>query len=365
MARLFDGIDDILTNTGATPVSATPLTMACWFRCTQTTAANGLVAVGVNGSNDYHSLLINGAAAGDPVQARTNGVAASSSTGYSVNTWHHACGVYASATDRRAFIDGGSKGTNATSATPTTPTKIFVGCRPQAANDLFFSGRICEVALWSAALEDVEVAVLAKGLSPLRVRPDSLVAYYPVWGLHSPEIQLKGGTVPLTVTGATLIDHAPVRPFARRFWNSFPPPPSGTAYTLTADPGAVTITGTAATLRAARRLAADAGAESITGTAASLKYGRLLSAGAGSVLINGTAATLLYSGANKVLAANAGVYSITGTAANLLAGRRLTGDAGAYSITGTDATLIYSGAAAAPWRTPLRWEFHRTIPKWP
>lgn len=51
-------------------------------------------------------------------------------------------------------------------------------------------GDISEVGYWNVALTDADVAVLAKGVSPLLVRPEGLVAY---WSLAA--IKGKGDTL--------------------------------------------------------------------------------------------------------------------------------------------------------------------------
>jgi hypothetical protein len=115
-------------------------------------------------------------------------------------------------------------------------------------------------------------------------------------------------------------------------------------FRMTADAGSVAITGTAATLRLTRRISADAGTVSITGTAASLEKGFKLSADPGSVTISGTAATPRK---GFGLIATAGAIAITGTAASLEKGYRLDAAAGAVLISGTDATLTKGGGNRA------------------
>ena len=113
-------------------------------------------------------------------------------------------------------------------------------------------------------------------------------------------------------------------------------------YTLTADPGSYTATGTPATLLATRLLVADAGSVAITGTGAALLVGRIVVADAGSVAIVGTDASLL---ATRLLVADAGAVDIVGTAATLAVGRTLGADAGSVVVTGTAADLIYAQGA--------------------
>ncbi len=118
--------------------------------------------------------------------------------------------------------------------------------------------------------------------------------------------------------------------------------PVASGITLTADAGSYTITGTAATLRRARKVAAAAGSYAVTGTAASTKRGRKVGAAAGSYTVTGTAATLRE--AKKVIAA-AGAYSVTGTAAALREAKKVGAEVGSYTVTGTDATLTKAGGS--------------------
>jgi len=113
-------------------------------------------------------------------------------------------------------------------------------------------------------------------------------------------------------------------------------------YTLAADPGSYTVTGTAATLSTTRLLVADAGSVAVTGTDAALVVGRVVVADAGSVAIFGTDAGLL---ATRLLVADAGAVNIVGTAATLAVGRTLVADAGSVVVTGTAADLIFAQGA--------------------
>ena len=140
------------------------------------------------------------------------------------------------------------------------------------------------------------------------------------------------------------------------------PSAGGGGATLTADSGTYTLTGTAATLKADRKLAADSGSYAITGTDVSLKLGRKLTAESGTYTVNGTDVsltagrkltadsgtyaltgtdvTLTYQPAGGyTLALDSGSYTLTGTAATLKASRKLTADSGTYALTGTDVTL--------------------------
>jgi hypothetical protein len=70
------------------------------------------------------------------------------------------------------------------------------------------AGNIAHPAIWNVALTDAEVAMLASGLSPLRVRPQSLIFYLPTLGRDSPEIDIIGAQT-FTVHGATASSNEP------------------------------------------------------------------------------------------------------------------------------------------------------------
>jgi hypothetical protein len=136
---------------------------------------------------DFFGLAARGDAAGDPIQVSTYDfegpfTPAVTTTGYSINTWHHACGVWASSSDRRAFIDGGSKGTDSTdNPISNTPTHTSVGRIYRNTGDTeSMDGSIAEAAIWNVALTDAEVGVLATGIKPTQVRPENIVLYVPL-----------------------------------------------------------------------------------------------------------------------------------------------------------------------------------------
>ncbi len=54
---------------------------------------------------------------------------------------------------------------------------LYIGSR---VTDREFDGRIAEVAIWDVILTADEAAILSKGYSPLFVRPQNLVAYWPL-----------------------------------------------------------------------------------------------------------------------------------------------------------------------------------------
>ena len=184
----------ILTTTqrlsGTPPVTAVPLTIAGWFYCADTTNFYRAASLSLSsGGNNYYSLLFRGDVSGDPVEfhrvSNSSGAQVIATTsGYSATTWTHAACFASAANAAAVYVGGGSKQTGTTSV-------VNGGLNDFSLNAQYFSGsyifsgatlRAAEVGVWSVALDDAEIASLAKGYSPLEIRPASLVAYYPLGG---------------------------------------------------------------------------------------------------------------------------------------------------------------------------------------
>ena len=184
MARSFANASSEYLRVSSAVVTATPLTLACWFNVNNVTAEHTLISICDDATNtNMFALNASGVQAGDPVRAyATTGVGAFAvtTTGYTASTWHHAAGVFTSSTDRAAFIDGGSKGTATDDLTPTGLDRTAIAVLDRLSPASYVDGEIAEAAIWDAALTDGEVASLAAGYSPLLIRPTSLKAYWPL-----------------------------------------------------------------------------------------------------------------------------------------------------------------------------------------
>ena len=148
-------------------------------------------------------------------------------------------------------------------------------------------------------------------------------------------------------------------------WPSYTAPGSVTHYTLTADNGVFSYTGTENDLLAGRKLVAGSDSFSITGTDVDLQVDHPLDAGSGEFTITGTDAGLIadrilpaesdsfsITGTDLVLAkgyklpASSGTFTLTGTDIRLAADRTLAADTTSYTVTGTDVDLIYTPGSA-------------------
>lgn len=212
MARLFDDASSESLDGSASPVTAWPCTLACWFNSDSQTVNQWIMwlGTGANATNGIR-LAIEGAAAGDKVNAgcksgSTTYADAVTSTGYTAGTWHHACGVFTNNTSRDAYIDGGSSGNNATSRTFPTVGVVSIGREGDSTPTGHFSGMIAEAAIWDAALTAAEITALARACTPLEVRPSALVAYWPLIGKLTAETD-RMATIPLTASGTVAAAH--------------------------------------------------------------------------------------------------------------------------------------------------------------
>lgn len=282
----FDGTGDWLKITTTSILTAPPLTMACWFNSDDITVTRCLMSIDdASGGFNQFSLQIAGAVAGDPVRCVTQNFLtvanADTTSGYSASTWQHACGVIASSTDRRAFLNGGSKGTNATSVTDPPGMDAFSIGDLGVADTLPMAGLIAHAGLWNIALADADVALLAGGAHPLFVRPDSLVAYWPMFDERASQVDWIG-RVSLTVNGnptkGASDPYIGFPPFMRaRAWPKISVGPVTTNLTLTAD-----ATGTVTLIRSAS-LSKSTTVIGISGDV--LSVGKLLSASATSTAV--------------------------------------------------------------------------------
>ena len=236
MARAFTIASSASIIAGSAPVTAAPLTLACWFKADDLTNNHtlvGLFKLNPGSGSESFFLSASGATAGDPLQAltATSGdiyVSASSSIGYSSGVWQHACGVYPAANSRIIYLDGGNSGSEGSSVTPSGIDRTYMGAFHYIGGTIYSNCSVAEVGIWNIALSADDAASLAKGFSPLMVRPASLVAYYPLVGRYSPEIELKAGNNG-TVSAATQADHPRV---------IYPSPPQTALFT---DPGLTSI----------------------------------------------------------------------------------------------------------------------------
>lgn len=113
---------------------------------------------------------------------------------------------------------------------------------------------LADVAMWNTALASEDIKMLAKGVSPLMIQPQSLVHYWPLIGADSPEIDRAGG-FQMTWNGAPVkvSDHPRIYRMYRRIVNAFKAAAGGTTTPVTV---AVIATGVVTVTRQTGKIAA-------------------------------------------------------------------------------------------------------------
>jgi hypothetical protein len=177
MAYLFTSASSqAIHNASSAPVTAFPLTIAAWVKCTSfggqavcISNGAGLVQVSINASGQATAF------ARDDSQAQQF-TATTATTAATTGTWNHIAAVFASASSRTAYLNGVASATNTSAITNSIAAynRISIGSRFVGARDSFFNGDIAEVGVWNAALAANEIAGLAKGFRCRMIRPQSL-----------------------------------------------------------------------------------------------------------------------------------------------------------------------------------------------
>ena len=254
--------------------------MAAWIYPLSFTGGLSICSINVLGSNNNRFAIITSSAGRIDVMSRvSSNVSAVTSTNAPLNQWSHVAGVIASTTSRAAYLNGGSKGTNTTSVAPAGMNRVRVGL--SSTDGAPFDGRIAEFAIWNVDLTDAEVAALATGINPMGVRRGSLVGYWPLWGVDSPEPDYTGSGRSLVNTGSVAYEnHAPIVLRQKRIAFT-----SGAVAVVVSAVGLATGVGTATAVGASRR----AGAGTSTGVGTGPAVGRSIASAAAAGAGNGTA----------------------------------------------------------------------------
>lgn len=200
MARQFVAASLQYARHGAAIVTAAPLSVSLWFYADSLINGKPFI-IGDGADGDYFAFQV---PAAGTLRWRTHSSVPADGIAVTTNTigtgeWAHAMGVETSTTSRSVRLNGGTAGTNTTSVTPSGfSAKTSIGA--DADDSDYFDGRVAEVAVWDVALSDDEQTALSKGLCPLLIRPQSLVAYWPLFGNDASELDRWKNRYDLTLT---------------------------------------------------------------------------------------------------------------------------------------------------------------------
>ena len=217
MARLFDDASSESLDIASALAADVPFAMACLCNSNDDTDIQALMEISDNtvSTSQYATLYLRGDIGGDPIEARLFSKVATTSSGFTANTWQHAAALFVSDTDRRAFLNGGSKGTNSEDRAFVSPNLTSIGKHETSAGESgHMSGLIAEAAIWDlsawpGATDALKadgferiLPSLTKGYSPL-FYPLGLIAYWPLVRGINDEV---GGNN-LTATGTSVSAH--------------------------------------------------------------------------------------------------------------------------------------------------------------
>lgn len=206
MARSFNGTTQYLI--GSNPsVTSYPLTISAWCQYSSGGLALAVSLCDASVDDDDQILFqIRESGATRFFAAASLGSSfqrADATTDIAAGGWFHGVARYGSTTDREIYTNGVSEASNTSNdgLIFANIDRLGIVCRCQSTIDSFFGGDMGDVAIWDVSLDDREIAALATGVRPNRIRRDSLVHWWPLWGVHSPEIDLMGN-LDLTLTAA-------------------------------------------------------------------------------------------------------------------------------------------------------------------
>lgn len=184
--------------------SPSPQTIVAWVSPSATNGV-GRSVVTVGGAFQHYNILGLSTAFGKwycATRAAGSENYVLSTTTPSLNRWVHLAATFGSATSRVIWVNGTAEGTNTTSSTPTL-TNIGVGVRADGAfpgsTPSWLDGSLMWVAVYSATLTASEIEQLSgkgnpsRAVSPLRVRPDRLVFFWPTTVPGVPALNFVGG----------------------------------------------------------------------------------------------------------------------------------------------------------------------------
>lgn len=210
MARTFSVGANFLSNSSppASYSSATSITFACWAVWSGAHGTN-MVLLGWTDATGETLLRFDANATPDfqfesftaPSTSNMNTIASPTTGGFTSGKWFHFAGTFNhSTTLSQIYVNGASvANTSGGSLHAITSPTVYVG-GSNGSNG--WSGQIADAAIWNTVLTSTELLALAKGAHPYQIRTPSLLGYFPVDGIQSPEPDFSGNATNLSITGS-------------------------------------------------------------------------------------------------------------------------------------------------------------------
>jgi len=185
MGRVFvSSVPEYFQNTAiAMPDETSTLTFSSWFQTTDNSTQQGIMIFADTATNNPWMGIFMGSSgkfvAGTRDDAGTEGRVDSTASVVN-NTWHHGCGIINGVSSRKGYLDGVTETEDTTTVSTTTIDNFCIGAWERTTLIIPWDGYMAENAIWNVALNEGEVAALAKGYSPLFIRPHNLLYYWPL-----------------------------------------------------------------------------------------------------------------------------------------------------------------------------------------
>jgi len=224
VARTFNGTTD-KADCGNFADNLATMTVACWIKDSTIAGQLVLAKLSAGGIASGTGWALYFSASGKLVGLIQQGATIFSNPIDSLNvwldgTWHHIAMTW-NGTNCVIYADGEQVATDTMHGAFTSYSNaVNVLLGTDAKPEFFFNGSLAEVGIWNVVLTINELRALAGGVLvpfggalPYRVRPSALLAYLPLWGFASPEIDLSGNGHTGTLTGTSAANHAPVTLF--------------------------------------------------------------------------------------------------------------------------------------------------------
>jgi hypothetical protein len=167
--------------------------------------STGKLAVYYNGANAFYD--------GTGTNTLTSGI------------WYHLSAIFPNGVAPTGYVNGNLDGTGNAIFTQNGHSVTQSGT--DATN--WFGGVLADVAIWPVALSQAELSALSKGARPNTIRPPSLIGWWPLDGIQSPEPDLSGNVNNGTLTGTTFAAGPPIAQFTSR-WPQYNFPPTAPTF---------------------------------------------------------------------------------------------------------------------------------------
>ncbi len=228
MARSFNRSSNESALVDVAPVSTYPFCMGVWLRKLGGSNVETLI---VFGEKDFFSGAFTRIYIGKfgkiyAHSAHTGNLVVTAGA-YDDGNWH-ACLLVERDSGGLRHVDFYVDGTFIGTASSSNPgglsifNRVAFGRRMTPTPGDALDGTLAEGLIADVEPTGEQAAAWSRGVSPRHVFGTAVKGYWPLWGLHSPEIDVSGQQNDLTLSGTATDNHAPVSPYAPKWAASLP-----------------------------------------------------------------------------------------------------------------------------------------------